>query len=108
VRDYIHVLDLADAHFLALQKLHKAPAGYTFNVGTGKGFSNKEVLDMVQKVSGIEIQIKESPRRSGDADTLVADVTKIQQELGFSSKYSDLATIVNSAWKWHVKMQNAK
>jgi UDP-glucose 4-epimerase len=101
VRDYIHVMDLVEAHVLALNKLEKDSGAFAYNVGTGKGFSNKEVIEIVKKVSQLDPQITISPRRSGDADTLIADPTKIQAELGFSPKYSDLETIVKSAWEWH-------
>jgi len=104
VRDYIHVLDLVEAHILALDKLQKDSGFYAYNVGTGNGYSNKEVVDMVKKITGINFEVIESERRLGDADTLVADVTKIKTELGFSPQYSDLETIVNSAWKWHSKL----
>lgn len=103
VRDYIHVLDLVEAHLLAIDKLKKSPGNYAFNVGTGNGFSNKEVVEMVEKVSGRQVNIQISPRRPGDADELVADSTKIKSELGFTPKYSDLETIVKTAWEWHSK-----
>lgn len=101
VRDYIHVLDLVEAHVLALNKLQNDNGGYYFNVGTGKGYSNKEVLEMVGKISGKDLQVKIGSRRLGDADMLVADVTKINSELQFNPKYSDLETIVKTAWEWH-------
>ena len=103
VRDYIHVLDLAQAHLLAIDKLKNSPGNYVFNVGTGNGFSNKEVVEMVEKVSGKKVNVKYSERRSGDADELVADPEKIKSELGFTPKYSDLETIVKTAWEWHNK-----
>lgn len=103
IRDYIHVSDLIDAHVLALSKLDKDRGGFTYNVGTGKGWSNKEVLEMVKKVTGKEIKIRVSPKRPGDAEILVADPTKIKTELGFTPKYSDLETIVESAWKFYKK-----
>lgn len=101
VRDYIHVLDLVSAHMLALDKLKNAAGGHFYNVGTGSGFSNKEVVSMVEQVSGEKIQTEISSRRPGDADTLIADPTKIKAELGFSPQFSDLETIVASAWKWY-------
>jgi UDP-glucose 4-epimerase len=101
VRDYIHVLDLAEAHVLAIKRLQTSPGNYTYNVGTGMGFSNKEIIGMVEKVSGQSIQVTETPRRPGDADELIADPTKIKTELGFSPKYSDLETIIKTAWQWH-------
>lgn len=101
VRDYIHVLDLVDAHILSLQKIAKDGGGHTYNVGTGKGHSNKEVIAMVKKVSGVDFQVQAQGRRPGDIDVTIADAAKIHKELGFVPKYSDLETIVTSAWKWH-------
>lgn len=103
VRDYIHVLDLVEAHVLALNKLDEDGGGYIYNVGTGNGYSNKEIIEMVKKVSGIDFPVTETERRPGDADSLIADASKIKNELGFEPKYSDLRTIVESAWKWHRK-----
>lgn len=101
IRDYIHVLDLVEAHLLALKKMEEKEGGYVYNVGTGKGNSNKEVLDMVRKVTGENIEVVVADKRPGDADVLVADVSKIKNEMGFAPKYSDLETIVSTAWKWH-------
>lgn len=101
VRDYIHVLDLVEAHVLALEKIIKDPGGYQYNVGTGKGFSNQEIVEKIQEVSGKSLKVKMANRRPGDADELVADVTRIKNELGFEPKYSDLQTIIDSAWRWH-------
>ncbi len=103
VRDYIHVIDLANAHLLALQKILSESGGFTYNVGTGHGYSNREVVDMIQEVTEKEVIVKEMERRPGDADALVADVSKINEELHFAPKYSDLKSIVESAWKWHSK-----
>lgn len=103
VRDYIHVLDLVNAHLLAIEKLSTTPGSYFYNVGTGNGFSNKEVVEMAEKVSGQKVDIQISERRKGDADTLIADPSKIKQELGFAPKYSDLEIIVKTAWAWHNK-----
>ncbi len=101
VRDYIHVLDLVEAHVLAIEKLARDKGMHVYNVGTGSGYSNKEVLEMVEKVSGQKVRVQISKRRLGDADELVADVTKIKTELNFNPKYSDLETIISSAWQWH-------
>ncbi|MFH0942641.1 MAG: UDP-glucose 4-epimerase GalE [Candidatus Beckwithbacteria bacterium] len=106
VRDYIHVLDLARAHILALKALENGEKSQIYNVGTGKGFSNSEVIKMVEKVSGKKLKIKISPRRPGDANELVADATKIQKELGWKPQYSDLETIVKTAWQWHSTYPN--
>ena len=88
---------------MALEKLKKEPGQYIYNVGTGKGYSNKQVISMVKKVTGADLKIIKSSRRLGDADTLIADPTKIKNELGFSPKHSSLETIVKTAWQWHSK-----
>lgn len=100
VRDYIHVLDLVQAHLKALE--HMKQGGRAFmNVGTGNGYSNKQVLDMVNKVSGEKLEVIDDPRRAGDPDQLIADASLIQKDLGFKPEYSDLETIVKSAYLWH-------
>lgn len=103
VRDYIHVLDLVDAHLLSLEKISEDPNGYFYNVGTGKGYSNREIIDEVQKASGIKVNIFEKERRAGDSNELIADSSSIRNEVGFSPKYSDLETIIKTAWIWHQK-----
>lgn len=100
IRDYIHVEDLVSAHLLALNKL-STPGGYIYNVGTGVGHSNREVTDMIEKVTGKKIKIRVLDPRTGDAPILVADPAKIKNELGFVPSLSDLETIISSAWKWH-------
>lgn len=101
VRDYIHVLDLVEAHILALEKIVSTGGGYTYNVGTGKGYSNREITKMIEEVTGKSLKVIEKERRPGDAGELVADITRISSELGFQPKYSDLKTIIETAWKWH-------
>src|SRR3989338_7344981 len=101
IRDYIHVLDLIEAHILALGKVQKDPGGYYYNVGTGEGHSNRGVIEMVEKVASKKIKIREEARRPGDPDQLVADPTRIKTELGFEPKHSDLETTVRTAWAWH-------
>ena len=103
IRDYIHVLDLADAHILALKALRDGHETAVYNAGTGKGYSNRQVIDMVEKVSGKKVKVEVHPRRPGDANELVADSTKLQKEFNWKPKYSDLKTIVATAWKWHSK-----
>lgn len=105
IRDYIHVIDLIEAHLLAIKKLEREKGEFIYNVGTGKGNSNKEVIEMIKKISGINFKIKISDRRPGDADVLVADPRKINEELNFVPKYSDLETIVRTAWSWHKKLK---
>lgn len=107
VRDYIHVLDLVEAHMLALKKLQNEKGGYFYNVGTGKGYSNKEIIDMVKKISEIDFKVESVARRPGDADTLVADCTRITQELSFAPRYSDLETIIKTALAWHKLQKNS-
>ncbi len=108
IRDYIHVLDLVEAHILALKKLEQNPGGYTYNVAAGHGYSNKEVLAMVNQVSGKTLQVIESKRRLGDPDELVANPSLIKKKLKFTPKYSDLKTIVESSWKWHSTQKGKK
>lgn len=101
IRDYIHVLDLVEAHILAYKHLNQNKGGYFYNVGTGSGFSNREVLKMIEEISGRKINLIEKDRRKGDADRLIADPSKIKNELGFVPDYSDLETIVKTAWEWY-------
>jgi len=98
IRDYVHVLDLAQAHILALE------AGLTgrhvFNVGNGKGFSNREVIAMVERVTGKTLKVVAGPRRDGDPAILLAGSGKIRRELGWEPRYPDLESIIRSAWEW--------
>ena len=103
IRDYIHVLDLIEAHVLTLKKLDEQNGEYIYNVGTGRGSTNKEVLEMVKKISGVSFPIIVKERRPGDVAETVADATKIKEDLGFSPQYSDLETIIKTAWEWHKK-----
>jgi UDP-glucose 4-epimerase len=103
VRDYIHVVDLVEAHLLALNMLSEGYGGYFYNVGTGNGHSIREVVSALERISGQKMKVKEVDRRPGDANILVADVAAIKKDLNFSPKYSDLDTIVKSAWEWHSK-----
>ena len=103
IRDYIHVLDLVNAHIITLKKLQEKNDEYIYNVGTGKGSSNKEVVAMVKKISGVDFPVVIKERRAGDVAETVAETSKIKSELGFVPKYSDLETIVKTAWEWHSK-----
>ncbi len=100
VRDYIHVDDLATAHILALEKITSG-SGQVYNVGIGRGYSVREVIRTVEEVSGKKVPVKEAPRRAGDPAELVANAAKIQRELGWAAKYTDLRAIVETAWNWH-------
>jgi len=100
IRDYIHVTDLAQAHILALEALAGGAASNKFNVGTGFGFSVREVIQAVENVTGKKVPYKVGPRREGDPPALVADSTKLRSTLGWSPKYGDLRAIVSSAWNF--------
>lgn len=100
-RDYIHVEDLCQAHILALDALTTGHKTDVYNVGTGLGVTNREVIAQIQKATGIKFPIKEVGRRPGDPAILVADSVKLKKEFGWLPRYSDLETIVRSAWKWH-------
>jgi UDP-arabinose 4-epimerase len=106
VRDYIHVLDLADAHVLALRKLLAGGPSDIFNLGTGTGTSVLELLETIRWASGSNFDPEKAPRREGDAPVLVADNRKAREELGWTPRY-DLKAIVQSAWRWH-ETENAR
>ncbi len=99
IRDYIHILDLAAAHMLALDCQHSA----AYNLGTGGGTSVKEVIDTCRAITGAQIPANEKPRRAGDPPRLVASSEKIQAELGWKPKFENIRAIVESAWAWHQK-----
>lgn len=101
IRDYIHVLDLAEAHIKSLEYLKGKNQSDYFNVGTGQGYSNKEIISMIKEVTGVDFKVETGPRRLGDPDAIWADNSKIKRVLGWRPKYSDLKTIIESAWNWH-------
>ncbi|MBN2900831.1 UDP-glucose 4-epimerase GalE [uncultured Limosilactobacillus sp.] len=101
VRDYVHVMDLADAHILALQYLKKNNQSNQFNLGSSTGFSNKQMLEAAREVTGKEIPAKMAPRRPGDPDSLVAASEKAREVLGWKPKFDDVHDIIATAWKWH-------
>ncbi|MFA6007082.1 MAG: UDP-glucose 4-epimerase GalE [Candidatus Shapirobacteria bacterium] len=103
VRDYVHVVDLASAHLLALKHLLDGGESKQYNLGNGKGFSVREVIEAVKKVTGKEFTVIEDVRRPGDPPVLVATSEKIKKELGWDPKYTDIEAIVATAWKWHQK-----
>ena len=102
VRDYIHVTDLASAHLLALKRLMNGGESRIYNLGNGKGFSVKEVIEVARKVTGKEIKAEIAERRAGDPATLIASSKKAMEELQWKPKYNSLETIIDTAWKWHV------
>jgi UDP-glucose 4-epimerase len=97
IRDYIHIVDLAQAHILALDATECA----LYNLGTGGGTSVREVIDTCRRVTGREIAVVEKPRRPGDTPRLVAASGMIQRELGWKPEYQDITKIIESAWAWH-------
>lgn len=101
IRDYVHVLDLAEAHVLALEKLEQGYECGVFNVGYGKGFSVQQVVDTARQVTGVDFPVGKADRREGDPAILVADSAKIKQEFGWTPKYDNLEDIIKSAWLWH-------
>ena len=105
VRDYIHVLDLAQAHLLALEALDEH-ARQIYNLGNGRGFTVREVIETARRITRHEIPAIEAPRRPGDSAVLVASSEKIQQTLGWKPQHSELDTIVASAWEWARKHPN--
>lgn len=100
IRDYIHVTDLAQAHIAAVEALWAGGASKKYNVGTGHGYSVKEVLNTVETVTGKKVPFTMGPRRAGDPPVLVADSSRLQAELGWKPVHSDLHTVVDTAWKW--------
>ena len=102
IRDYIHVLDLAQAHMLALN----APQSAYYNLGTGGGTSVREVIAACENISGKSIAVVEKPRRAGDPPRLIAGSDKVRAELGWKPNFQDIETIVASAWKWHLANPN--
>jgi UDP-glucose 4-epimerase len=103
VRDYIHVNDLADAHLLAVKHLRGNGDSRHYNLGNGRGFSVRQVLDTVSKVGGKPVPAEDAPRRAGDPAKLIASSEAIQKDWGWKPKYPELEQIVRDAWNWHEK-----
>jgi UDP-arabinose 4-epimerase len=101
VRDYVHICDLAEAHVTALDYLKNGGEPGAFNLGTGEGYTVREVIQAVERVSGKPVPVVEQPRRDGDSDSLVADSTRARQVLGWQPRLSALDDIVRTAWRWH-------
>jgi UDP-arabinose 4-epimerase len=103
IRDYIHVADLASAHVLALQALRAGkPSGF-YNLGNERGYSVREVIAAVERISGLRVPVTLSPRRPGDPAALVSDATRAREELGWRPAYPGLDDMVKTAWAWHQK-----
>ena len=106
IRDYIHIDDLATAHLLALDALaqtqtHREDSQLIFNLGSGSGFSVREIIDVAGRVTGRKIPVVEAPRRPGDSAVLIASSEKIKRVLGWQPRHSDIEAILRSAWEWH-------
>jgi UDP-glucose-4-epimerase GalE len=100
IRDYIHVSDLAEAHVRAIESLLGDGPGGPYNLGTGRGHSNREVIAAVGRVLDLTVPFREAPRREGDPPELVADSARFRRDFGWEPRYSDLDTIIRTAWAW--------
>jgi len=105
VRDFIHVIDLAEAHILALQYLMTEKECNIFNLGNGDGFSVKETIRIARKITNQKINTQECDKRVGDPPILISSAEKAKKILNWQPKFSDLAKIIESAWNWHIKLQ---
>jgi UDP-glucose 4-epimerase len=103
IRDYIHVADLADAHILALNYLNEIGQSDSFNLGNGKGFSVRELIQTAQKVTGCSIEFTETSRREGDPPVLIGCSEKARKKLNWQPQLDDIETIIKTAWNWHQK-----
>ncbi len=101
VRDYVHVVDLVEAHALALDHLERHDGAAVFNLGSAQGFSVREVVETAQRITGRPIPVRQAPRRPGDPPALVADAARARRELGWNPSHSDLERIIEDAWRWH-------
>jgi UDP-glucose 4-epimerase len=103
IRDYVHVEDLAKAHVLGVEHLLNGGESKFYNLGSGQGYSNKEIVEAVRKVTGVDLEIKFGPRRAGDSPRLLASVDKVKAELGWVPEYTNIEDIVRTAWAWEQK-----
>lgn len=101
VRDYVHVLDLADAHVRALDHMDGAPGAHAFNLGNGTGFSVMQVIRAAERVTGLPVPFEPAPRRAGDPPVLVAASQRARDILGWSPVYTDIEDVLRTAWDWH-------
>jgi len=108
IRDYIHVDDLVDAHLLALNYLSAGKESRIFNCGYGHGYSVREVVEKVKQVTGVDFMVRETDRRAGDPPALVADSSRIRNELGWKPTHDNLEYIIRTAWEWEKKLQGKK
>lgn len=101
VRDYVHVMDLAQAHVLAIEYLMQGKESNVFNLGSGEGYSVKEIIEGARRATGLPIRAETAPRRPGDPATLIASSEKARTVLGWKPQYTDIEEIIATAWKWH-------
>jgi UDP-glucose 4-epimerase len=101
IRDYIHVNDLATSHFLAVEALAAGKESSIYNLGNGEGYSVKEVIETVKKVTGCDFEVEVSERRAGDPAVLIASSEKIKKELDWEPQFTELEKIISTAWRWH-------
>lgn len=101
IRDYIHVSDLADAHVLALQALENGAGTTAYNLGNGRGFSVREVIDCASQITGRAVPVAFGERRAGDPPVLVGDASRIRRELGWQPRHAAIESIIGTAWRWH-------
>ncbi len=106
VRDYVHVNDLAQAHFLALEYLRHEGKNLRLNLGNGNGYSVMEVIESARRISARDIKVIKAERRAGDPDILIGSSTRAKSVLGWNPEFAALDTIINTAWKWHLRLQS--
>jgi UDP-glucose 4-epimerase len=106
IRDYVHVMDICEAHLLALERLVRCGESSVYNLGSGKGFSVREIITTAEEVTGRAVPFVISPRRAGDPAQLVADVNKSHAELGWRPQYAELSKIISDAWRWEVQLSS--
>ena len=106
IRDYIHVTDLCEAHWLALQRLWAGGESTAYNLGNGNGFSVREVIDAARTITSRDIPVQYGARRSGDPARLVADARRARAELGWEPRHADLATMIAHAWRWELRQNS--
>jgi UDP-glucose 4-epimerase len=104
IRDYIHVTDLAAAHVLALQRLLASSMSESINLGTNKGYSVREIIAKAEEITGKKVPTEQKTRREGDVPVLLASKEKAERLLGWKLRYSKIETIIDTAWKWHTKL----
>ena len=106
VRDYIHVTDLASAHILSMEYLRDGGESNYFNLGTGNGFTVKEIVDATKSVTGVDFPVVIGERRAGDPGTLIASSEKAQTVLGWKPTHSEVSQVIGDAWQWHKNHPN--